>query len=442
MNKSIPYKLSTTNDKFTSRSGLILPAEILRQMDVDKLANRYFPAPGSNRGFSPATYIRAFVLMRLEGGRCLEDIRHLQAESARLSMLGMKRLPGADALGDWLRRMGRSRAGLRGLEALNRHLLKAALGTRRSVTLDLDATAILCDKREARYTYQKERGYMPIVGHIAEVGMIVSQQFRHGNVPPSKDNLRFIVQCGAALPTGVKIGHLRIDAAGYQAAILDHAAEQGMAFAIRATLSKSLREQIQGLAASAWQPVVDRAGQSSEEESSCRLVHSMGASKRAFTLVLQRRPKWGQQSLDVGCGVDTDTYEQGGYVYRAIATNRDALSDSEVIHWYNQRGEHSENRIKELKCDFGGDRLPCGQFSANELYFALCALGYNLFALLRHLLPGSWSRSRAPTVRLRLIALAGKLVYHGRQWTLKLRPTHHAVLNEALSHVRRFALAP
>ena len=108
MNKSIPYKLSTTNDKFTSRSGLILPAEILRQMDVDKLAHRYFPAPGSNRGFSPATYIRAFVLMRLEGGRCLEDIRHLQAESALLSMLG----------------------------------------TRRSVTLDLDATAILCDKRE------------------------------------------------------------------------------------------------------------------------------------------------------------------------------------------------------------------------------------------------------------------------------------------------------
>ena len=168
----------------------------------------------------------------------------------------------------------------------------------------------------------------------------------------------------------------------------------------------------------------------------------MGASKRAFTLVLQRRPKWGQQSLDVGCGVDTDTDEQGGYVYRAIATKRDALSDREVIHWYHQRGEHSANRIKELKCDFGGDRLPCGQFSANELYFALCALGYNLFALLRHLLPGSWSRSRAPMVRLRLIALAGKLVYHGRQWTLKLRPTHHAVLNEALSPVRRFALAP
>ena len=213
------------------------------------------------------------------------------------------------------------------------------------MTLDIDATAILCDKQEARYTYLYEWGYMPIVAHIAEVGMILSQLFRHGNVPPSKDNLEFILQREKALPAGVKIRHLRIDAAGYQAAILDYAAEQGMEFAIRATMRKSLREQIQGLAASAWQPVVDRAGQSSEEESSCRLVHSMGASKRAFTLVLQRRPKWGQQSLDVGGDGDTDTYEHGGYVYRAIATNRDALSDREVIHWYHQRGEHSENRI-------------------------------------------------------------------------------------------------
>ena len=114
-----------------------------------------------------------------------------------------------------------------------------------------------------------------------------------------------------------------------------------------------------------WLRRMDRAGRSSEDASSCRLVHSMEASKRSFTRGgLQRRTKWGQQSLEEVSDGGTDTYEQGGYVYRAIATNRDALSDREVIHWYHQRGEHSENRIKELKCDF----------SANELYFALCAV--------------------------------------------------------------------
>ena len=103
--------------------------------------------------------------------------------------------------------------------------------------------------------------------------------------------------------------------------------------------------------------MVARAGRSSEEASSGRLVHSMEASKRSFTRVLQRRPKWGQQSLEEVSAGGTDTDEHDGDVYRAIATKRDALSDREVIHWYHQRGEHSANRIKELKCDFAGGRV-------------------------------------------------------------------------------------
>jgi hypothetical protein len=37
----------------------------------------------------------------------------------------------------------------------------------------------------------------------------------------------------------------------------------------------------------------------------------------------------------------------GQYIYRSIATNLETLSDSKVIHFYNQRGEDSENRIKD-----------------------------------------------------------------------------------------------
>ena len=45
---------------------------------------------------------------------------------------------------------------------------------------------------------------------------------------------------------------------------------------------------------------------------------------------------------------DAETHCAQGYIDRAIATNRSDLSDSAVIHWYNQRAEDSENRIKEL----------------------------------------------------------------------------------------------
>ena len=48
-------------------------------------------------------------------------------------------------------------------------------------TLDIDATAILAEKKEAEMTYKGFRGYMPIVGHLAENGLVVYEEFRQGN---------------------------------------------------------------------------------------------------------------------------------------------------------------------------------------------------------------------------------------------------------------------
>ena len=129
-------------------------------------------------------------------------------------------------------------------------------------------------------------------------------------------------------------------------------------------------------------------------------------------------------------------------MYRAIATNRDDLSQSELVHWYNQRGETSENRIKELKLDFGANRMPCNDFAANALYFSLCALAYNLFALMRLVLPVRFESCRAKTIRWRLYALAGKVVMHGRKLYLKVKSAHRALLEEALSALGKLACAP
>ena len=67
------------------------------------------------------------------------------------------------------------------------------------------------------------------------------------------------------------------------------------------------------------------------------------------------------------------------------------------------------------KLDFGGDALPCSDFNANALYFLITALSYNVFALMRQLLPGELARHRAITIRWRLYAIAAKVVKTGRQ---------------------------
>jgi hypothetical protein len=40
-----------------------------------------------------------------------------------------------------------------------------------------------------------------------------------------------------------------------------------------------------------------------------------------------------------------------------------------------------------MSYDFGAKQMPCADFNANALYFDICSLSYNLFALMRQLLP-------------------------------------------------------
>lgn len=89
--------------------------------------------------------------------------------------------------------------------------------------------------------------------------------------------------------------------------------------------------------------------------------------------------------------------------------------------WYRQRGEVSENGIKELKTGFGMERMPCGQLAANAAFFRIGVIAHNLFVLFkRSVLGGDWQRHKVATVRWRLFHLPGKVVRHARAWVLRI----------------------
>ena len=112
--------------------------------------------------------------------------------------------------------------------------------------------------------------------------------------------------------------------------------------------------------------------------------------------------------------------DESAQSYTMIATNR-GESAEDLVKWYNQRGECSENRIKELKIGFGMERMPCGQFGANAVFFRIGGLAYNvgrLFVL--RALDLSWHRHQVQTLRWKLYETAGKIVFHGRYIYLKV----------------------
>ena len=175
----------------------------------------------------------------------------------------------------------------------------------------------------------------------------------------------------------------------------------------------------------------------------------------AFTLVIQRRLKDDAQHKEVGdsvqqrlpmmCEVDDERIDRERYVYRAIATNLDVLDgldDSENVHWYNQRGEYSENRNREPKQDFAGCRMPCSDHQANAFYFALCAFAFNVFVLLRRLLPETLEGARVSTVRNRLFAMAGRITRHAHQVVLRMQHDHRILLDQLIGGFDRLLPVP
>lgn len=396
----LPFKLEATDESLTANAGLVLFGEFVGGLGFSRWLEQDMPKPGSGRGYAAQAYVRPLVLMLAGGGRSLEDLRMIERDAGLVRLLKLESLPSTDAVGDWLRRMGEG-AGLEGLGRINQRIVATRIRKheRGAHTLDIDATQIVAEKRDAKPTYKGELGYMPIVGHLAEAGVIIYDEFREGNVAPATDNLGFIKACEARLPKGHRIAHVRLDAAGYQADIFNDCEDTGKTFAIGARLDAATRQVIAAIPESAWRHYADCAVAETQ--------HSMNGTKTAFRLIVVRNQRQG------------DLFDDAPR-YHVIASNRVESAEDTLI-WYRQRGEVSENGLKELKIGFGMERMPCGQTSANAVFFRLGVIAHNLFVLFKHsALADGWQQHRVATVRWRVFHLPGKVVRHAGALVLKI----------------------
>jgi hypothetical protein len=418
----LPFKLEITRDTITSHAGIALVGEFCVGLNFLTVIDRCLPEPGSGSGYKASEYVFPLLLMLNGGGRSLEDIREIRGDEGLREVLPFKRVPSSDAAGDWLRRMGEGQ-GLEGLAAVQRRFLKRGLKYDgiKGYTLDMDATGILAQKGSAAMTYKGYPGYMPMVGNLAENGLVVGDEFREGNESPGSRNLEFIKYCIEQMPGGKRIKALRADAASYQADIINFCYGEEMQFAIGADLDEAVVRAIKSLLESEWRPY--RGGHIAET------VHCMNRSQKAFRLIVVRQPY--QQGLF--------GQEEMKRIYTAIATNKMDSAEA-VMDWYYQRGECSENRIKELKIGFGMERMPCGQTVANAVFFRIGAMSYNICRLfvLKTLAVG-WHKHQVQTLRWRLFQTAGKVVDHANRVYLKVNRRLHTLFNEIRLRIWEFA---
>ncbi len=257
----LPLKLETTDEQLTAHGGLALFGEFLHAMNVHRQLDVSLPAPGSRIGYHPSPCVEPLLLLLPGEGRTLEDLRQIREDAGGRAVLRLAVVPSADAIGDWLRRMG-DKDGLVGLAVVNRHQGRRAVRreTITDSTLDLDATQMVAEKRDAQWTYQGERGSRPMIGHLADNGLVIGEQFREGNEAPAARNLEFIKECAAHMPKKKRIAHVRADRAAYQAELFNWCAEHEVTCASGGVLDKAGPAAIAASPEAQWRPYADGHG--------------------------------------------------------------------------------------------------------------------------------------------------------------------------------------
>jgi hypothetical protein len=362
------------------------------------------PKARSNKGFAAWAYVRPLLLTMYGGGESIAETREVRLDEALRALLGMESVPSESAIGDWLRRMG-SREGTVHMKTINKEMLHKILKQTKvtEITLVNDPSIIKSEKHDAKMTYEGYKGYRPAMIFIKELGLIAHYEFRDGNDHGRR--FEFFQEIFEILPEGVNVKLVLMDAEFYDGKIFTLLSEKKINFAIAVNKDTAVMDAIKQIPSDAWQQYKDKGGVAITGKEYAETVHIMNTCKCAFRMIVIRwkNPK-----------------NPSEYCYHAIATNMTKKTAQDVIWIYNSRS-CSENDIKELKNGFGMHKLPCGDFSANAVYFGIGVLGHNLFIAQKLLtMPEQYHRMTIKTIRWLLLEVPGKVIEKAGQIILKI----------------------
>jgi len=323
-------------------------------------------------------------------------------------------------------------------------------------TLDMDATIVETNKREALYCYKGYKAYQPLQVYWAEQDLIVHSEFRDGNVWAGTDNLRVFQEALAFLPAGVSKVYLRSDTAGYQHDLMKFCADPNkerfgvIEFAIGAKVSESFKRAVSEVEESEWRRLYRKTEKGlvvtgQEYAEVCFVPEELARKKDGpvfrYVAIREVLEQPDLPGMDEQPSLPFPTMNFGSVKYKVfgIVTNRDIPGD-ELIWWYRQRCGKSEEAHSIMKEDLAGGRLPSGYFGVNAAWWHIMILALNLNSAMKRLVLGeTWVGKRMKAIRFWLIKLPGRVLSRARMLRVRLVGGH--VSNETLFEMRRKILS-
>ncbi len=421
-----------TRDHLTRFGGVYLLHRFCQQLHLRRRFHREVSFPQRNNSYSIPEMLLALLYPMILGLGRVETTELLRHNGVFQALTGLPAYPDPTALRRFLRRFA-----LRALPKLRRlhDRLLAQLCQRPlplwRVLFDLDSTVLTLygHQEKARLGYNpRKRGrpsYHPLVCFEGQTKDFWHGELRAGDVHTAVGTVWLLRACFAKLPATVRQIRVRADAGFFDYKVIRAVEAHRGKFVIVARLVGPLKRMIPGL-----RYTEVRRGVAVAE---CQYQPHGWVHLYRFVIV--------RKALPEEDSAQTTLFTMGRYSYHAFMTNF-RLRPHAVYRFYNARAA-VELIIKELRADYPLAKIPTGQFAANEAYFHLLLLGYNVVNWCKRLcLPSEYHAMTLGTLRPRLLMIPGEFVHTRQGPTLRLpsSPSEQKAITHALARIDRLRI--
>jgi hypothetical protein len=272
------------------------------------------------------------------------------------------------------------------------------------VIFDLDSTVLVVYGKqqgaEVGYnpTKRGRRSYHPLLCFEGRTKDFWHGELRPGNVHTASGTLDLLKACFAKIPSEIKSVIIRADKGFYDRRIVEWLEECKARFVIVARLTRPIKRKLAHLKYVSVSTGVQTA------EFYYQPLHWFHPYR--FVVIRRPQPEESEPQLTL--------FKLGRYHYQILVTNLD-LKPVNLWRFYNGRAG-IERIIRELKGDYPLGKIPTRHFFANDAYFHLLLLAYNLVNWFKRLcLPREFQTATLNTLRNRILLMPALLLRTGNR---------------------------
>ena len=407
------FSVGFSDRAVTAWGGLALLKRMLDSLGFrEAVENWGLPTPGSNRGYAPVQLIEQFIVAIWCGASRFAHAEAVRFDRPLTRLFNWDRVAGHKAIVRLFERFDM---------LTNERVQAAAYGwifakieTLKRLTLDMDSTVLTRygEQAGANCGYNPSKpgraSHHPLLAFVSEARLVANFWLRPGNAHSANNVLQFLESTLHHLGNKV-VGLLRADSGFFDEAVMTALEGKNIAYIIAARLTRPLQRAI-------WQTsnwwALEKGLELTEIE------YRADGWSRARRIVVVRQSVRRKEALGKSLSLFADDPDTQGWRYGAFVTTLD-LPPVEVWRSYRGRAD-CENRIKELKADFGLDAFNMRDFFATEAALGFAMLAYNLMSLFRQAVMRSRVQHTLSTLHGLVLAIGGSWHKDAKQSRLLL----------------------